>query len=123
MKCNDKTFRQWFSQANAVATWRKKLWKNTQKTLGKLGTLLTINEAAFKPPKKGITKQITLTYIGGATDGKTLLKHIKRIGTVLEIEGLIDTYTREPTYTLTLGRLELKVKLQGFKLEEMEEAA
>lgn len=117
MKCKNETFRQWFSKANAIATWRKRLWRNTQSTFGKLGPILTIHEDAFTPPVKDLVKEITLIYIGDAQDEKTLSKHIKRVALVLEIVDFADTHTQDPTYTLNLGRLELKVKLQGFKLE------
>lgn len=120
MKCKNETFRQWFSKANAIATWRKRLWKNTQNTFGRLGTIMTIHEDAFTPPVKDLLKKITLTYIGNAKDEKTLLKHVKRVALLLEIVDFVDTHTQDPTYTLNLGRLELSVKLEGFKLEEQE---
>lgn len=115
MKLQNRTFSQWASQANAVAVWRKRLAKNL-KPLNGLASLLTFDKGILTPPGKDKTKTMVLHYIGGATDDKTLAKHVKRIAKVLGIGDLDTTYASEPTYTLQIKRLELKVKLVGIKL-------
>jgi hypothetical protein len=114
MKINGQTIRQWASRSNAVTVWRKRLATNTQKNLGRLGALITLTAAALTPPSKGRIKTLVVNYIGGATDEKTLLKHIKRIAKVLEIGDLEETITTNPTYTVQLQRLEVKLKFEGF---------
>lgn len=78
--------------------------------------MLTFDKGILTPPGKDKTKTMVLHYIGGATDDKTLAKHVKRIAKVLGIGDLDTTYASEPTYTLQIKRLELKVKLVGIKL-------
>jgi len=115
MKLQGLTINQWASKANAVAVWRKRLAKNL-KPLNGLASLLTFQKGILTPPAKDKTKTLVLEYIGGATDEKTLLKHVRRIAKVLGVGDLETTYATDPTYTLQIKRLQLRVKLTGIKV-------